>query len=711
MKSKKGIISMLIAATVITLSIPKMSANAQELNSTMFNYGEALQKSIMFYEFQRSGKLPEDKRDNWRGDSALKDGSDAGLDLTQGWYDAGDYVKFNLPMSYSASMLSWSVYEDRGSYERSGQLQYILDSIKWADDYFMKCHPEKYVYYYQVGDPGLDHSWWGPAEVMQMKRPSFKVDINNPGSSVCGETAAALASSAIIFKDSDPEYAQKCLKHAKELFEFADEARSDAGYKAADGYYRSSGFYDELSWASTWLYLATSDNAYLEKAESYVPNWPTEQQSSTIAYKWAQCWDDVHYGTQMLLARITNKDIYKESVERNLDYWTTGYNGEHISYTPKGLAWLNQWGSLRYAETTAFLAGIYSDWNGCANEKATKYRSFMEKQVDYALGSTGRSLVVGFGENPPKNVHHRGAQGSWADDKKIPAYSRHILYGALVGGPISTDDNSYEDDINNYVSNEVACDYNAGFVGALAKMYNIYGGNPISNFKSIEEKTNDEFCVEASVNATGSNFIEIKALLYNRSGWPAKVGDQLSFKYFVNLSELYNAGYTVKDVKVNTNYNDGASVSQLLPWDETNHIYYVNADFTGTKIYPGGQSACKKELQFRIAVLNGTNLWDNSNDYSYDGIAKTPGSTPIKTDKISVYDAGNLVYGIEPKGFEQKLIGDVNNDGTINSEDYTLLINYINSGNEIEGVNVINSDLNNDGKINFFDLVKLKQKL
>jgi endoglucanase len=75
-----------------------------------YNYGEALQKSVLFYELQRSGDLPEKVRCNWRGDSGLNDGKDAGLDLTGGLYDAGDHVKFNLPMAYTASMLSWSVY-------------------------------------------------------------------------------------------------------------------------------------------------------------------------------------------------------------------------------------------------------------------------------------------------------------------------------------------------------------------------------------------------------------------------------------------------------------------------------------------------------------------------------------------------------------------------------------------------------------------------
>ena len=85
-----------------------------------FNYGEALQKSLLFFELQRSGDLDESTiRTNWRGDSGLSDGADNGVDLTGGLYDAGDNVKFNLPMAYTATMLAWSVYEDMDAYERS----------------------------------------------------------------------------------------------------------------------------------------------------------------------------------------------------------------------------------------------------------------------------------------------------------------------------------------------------------------------------------------------------------------------------------------------------------------------------------------------------------------------------------------------------------------------------------------------------------------
>ena len=121
---------------------------------------------------------------------------------------------------------------------RAVSTTHILNNIRWATDYFIKCHPEPDVYYYQVGDGHLDHAWWGPAEAMTMERPSYKVDKNNPGSTVAAETLAALAVASIVFKDVDSSYSRECLKHAKELFEFADSTKSDEGYTKANGFHR-----------------------------------------------------------------------------------------------------------------------------------------------------------------------------------------------------------------------------------------------------------------------------------------------------------------------------------------------------------------------------------------------------------------------------------------------------------------------------------------
>lgn len=623
-----------------TPSKKKLKQRSQE---GPFNYGEALQKAILFYEFQRSGKLdPSTLRNNWRGDSGLEDGADVGLDLTGGWYDAGDHVKFNLPMAYTVSMLGWAIYEYEEAFEETGQLDYLLNEIRWASDYLMKCHPSPDEFYYQVGNGHQDHAWWGPAEVLPMQRPAYKVDKNNPGSTVAGEAAAALAVTSIVFKDTDLNYSKLCLKHAKELFEFADSTKSDAGYTASNGFYDSwSGFYDELSWAATWLYLATGDKTYLNKAESYVAYWGREGQTDKIAYKWAHCWDDVHYGAALLLARITDKPLYKECMEMHLDYWSVGYNGERITYSPGGMAYLDQWGNLRYVTTTAFLAFVYSDWEGCSKEKVKTYQEFAESQINYALGDNPRngSYMVGFGKNPPQAPHHRTAHGSWADSQTIPNKHRHILYGALVGGPDQND--NYNDNIGDYVANEVACDYNAGLVGALAKMYLLYGGEADPDFKAIETPE-DEIFVEAAVNASGTNFIEIKAILNNQSGWPARVIENASFRYYMDLSELISAGKRAEDIKTNINYHEGASISQLKHLKD--NIYYVEIDFSGTKIYPGGQSSYKKEVQFRLTAPEGSQ-WNSNNDFSFNGL--TTGS-PVKTEYIPVYEKGKLIYGKEP---------------------------------------------------------------
>ncbi len=463
-----------------SLYFPGQKSMAQ----TKYNYAEVLQKSVYFYEAQRSGKLPENNRVKWRGDSALKDGSDQGIDLTGGWYDAGDHVKFGLPMAGSTTLLALGVIEYKDAYLKSGQYSYMLDNLRWANDYFMKAHTSPNELWGQVGKGGVDHAWWGPAEKMQMERPSYKIDASCPGSDLAGETAAAMAASSLVFQKLDYRYSSKLLNHAKELYEFADKYRgkySDCITDANDFYKSWSGYNDELVWGATWLYLATGEQKYLDKAEQYYDNLNLEKDSKFRSYKWTHSWDDKSYGSYVLLARITGKDKYIQDVERWLDYWTDGYKGERIVYTPGGLAALDEWGSLRYAANTAFLSLIYGDWIPDLAKKE-KYSTFAERQINYILGSNPqqRSYIVGFGNNPPINSHHRSSHGSWTNNIKSPEKNSHILYGAIVGGPGRND--NYTDDRENFKMNEVATDYNAGFTGAIAKMYLKYGGIALSNF-------------------------------------------------------------------------------------------------------------------------------------------------------------------------------------------------------------------------------------
>ena len=320
-----------------------------------------------------------------------------------------------------------------------------------------------------------------------MNRPSYKVSQSQPGTEVAAESAAALAAASLAFRPDDAAYADELLEHAEALYRFADSYRGtyvNAIPNARDFYNSWSGYEDELVWGALWMYRATGDTSYLDKAENYFASYLEGgfQGSSSGGYSWTMNWDDKSYGTVVLLAALTGDEKYQTYAEKWLDYWSVGYNGQQVDYSPGGQAHLDQWGSLRYSANTAFLALWYADQVG---DNGTRYRDLGEAQIDYALGDNpeGRSYVVGFGINPPINPHHRAAHGSTTNNISSPTNNQNILYGALVGGPGQPNDGaSYEDDRGDYRPNEVALDYNAGFTAALAMLYEIYGGKTLANF-------------------------------------------------------------------------------------------------------------------------------------------------------------------------------------------------------------------------------------
>ncbi len=625
----------------------QQSAQAQ----TSYNYGEALQKSIWFYEAQIAGPKPTWSRVSWRGDSALTDGADHSINLTGGWFDAGDHVKFGFPMAASATLLAMGVVDNpAGSY--STQLPYLLNNLRFVNDYFIKAHPSANVLWGQVGTGGPDHNWWGAPEnvALQMTRPSYKIDTACPGSDLAGETAAAMAASSMVFRSNgDAAYANTLLTHAEQLYSFADNYRgaySDCITDASSFYKSWSGYNDELVWGAIWLYRAKeaqssgSGASYLTKATNYYANLGTEPQSTTRKYKWTHNWDDKTFGAYVLMAKVTGQQVYKDDAERWLDYWAPGGGGPR---TPGGLIYVDSWGHLRYAANTAFFALVYSDYLPSGNAKKTTYKSFAKSQIDYALGAnpSNRSYVVGFGNNPPINPHHRGAHGAWLDSgpqTTPPINNRHIIYGALVGGPGSTSDTSYVDDRGNFVTNEIATDYNAAFTGALARLRNEYGGTPLANFPVIETPDGPETFMEASLNTNGTTFTEVKAYIKNQSGWPARNLSQSTFRYFFTLE----AGVTPAMITLTTNYTQCGAISGPTQWSGS--IYYATISCVGFNIYPGGQEEHKREVQFRVAS---SGAWDTSNDWSYTGIGAA-GTTPVLVNNIVLYENGVKIWGNEP---------------------------------------------------------------
>ena len=454
------------------------------------NYSTALGLSLLFYEAQRSGDLDElSNRISWRGDSGLRDGLDGvffggeapenlqanlNLDLTGGYHDAGDHVKFGLPLASSLSTLAWGGITFRGGYQAADQLDQLLSTVRWGTDYLLKAHGttsdgDTTYFIAQVGNGAVDHSQWSAPESQSIPRPALAVSPDKPGSDVAAASAAALAAASVLFRENgDKAYADELLNHARSLYRFADtyRGRYSDSIPEVQAYYNSwSGYEDELAYGAAWLSRAAV--AAGNDGQSYADTALTLYRSELAGLNpgWTHNWDDASYATAVLLAQDSGDTGILQDIQQWLDSWVNGSNGVQI--TEGGLRFISDWGSLRYAANTAMLAGIVAD--ELIDPNGT-YSALATNTVDYILGQNPReaSYVVGYGVNAPLQPHHRAASGvDWQGFNSDTA-NLHSLSGALVGGPTGADDFTYSDLRSNYISNEVAIDYNAGLTGALA---------------------------------------------------------------------------------------------------------------------------------------------------------------------------------------------------------------------------------------------------
>ena len=672
-----------LAATAVFPSMSSLTASAGD-----YNYGEALQKSMFFYEVQQSGSLPDWNMVKWRADSMVdEDGKDTDI-IPGGWYDAGDHYKFTLTNAYSASMLAWGYIEYGDAVKKAGLDDLYLKNLKWGLDYVLGCDIGGGKMIGTIGDND-DHVVWCSAEVYLRKHHLKTGDWVRTydeitDSSCLALSAAALAEGYMIFKD------EAYLEHAKSLFASADKTRSNKDQGAQKSFYSTTSWVDDCMYAACWLYRATGDQSYLDKVKNdYIPEFPKEEQSESRKYTWGLCWDDTSQAAAFLYAQITEDKEWIEHVAHHLDYWgPDGYGGKNVKYTPDGLAWLFNWGCLRHATTTAWLAKLASDtiFKDDSTLK-TKYDEWAKKQMDYCFGDNSQKLsyVLGMGDKNPTAVHHRTASGihddHWNDLGKASGGSEgwqteyaHTLYGALIGGPDMSGNYDVEKiGVSDYQYSEVAIDYNAGYTACLCAMIDDYGGDPLNNFPPTEAPKWAEWEVAAVLNGSGDSYTEIKMWAMNHTAWPARVQKDIEVRYYFDISEVLKAGLSVDDIKVEgkaQQYGAGeqgsATVSGPIKYSDT--IYYASIKFDdGRAIQPTGQSEHRDEVQFRVSVpdaIDGkptTGAWDASNDPSFAGVDK---ATSLKSaDSINkhmtMYVNGKLAWGVEPDGTEALPLADI----------------------------------------------------
>ncbi|MDX2055651.1 MAG: glycoside hydrolase family 9 protein [Polyangiaceae bacterium] len=458
--------------------------NTPGIDST---YETVLRLAVHFYGAQRAGTQPNWllRQVNGGGQGCFTaDGKPYGVDLSGGWFDAGDHIKPTLTISYAALLLLKAYEAFPNAFDDlygptdaaplvgasiSGTpngIPDVLDEVKAATDYLEKIVVNGSLVM-QVGNTELDHRrfYSCPAqanfdlatggEMQGATRIGREVSLGN-GGAAGGLAAASLALMAQLYAPFDPTAASRYLAAATAIYPLVSEQAMGVspypGSKPAVG-----------------KLCAAAELLRTTKGENYRAD-TLRLLGSTGPHYWVAGWDNPHEFC-LQSAYVATDDFTA------LAKWSENLNlGISQEANVRGLIlkpdW-GDWGVLRNATTAGFSAALLGHLR-----KTTDYQALAKSQLDWVLGQnpTGRSYVVGIGTNPPRSPHHRNACEQEASGPNDSVGCKHLLYGALVSGP--SVGRAYADNVSDYVQNEVALDYNAGLVGLAA--YAVYlerGGN------------------------------------------------------------------------------------------------------------------------------------------------------------------------------------------------------------------------------------------
>ena len=464
--------SAVMALTSLGVSVPSV-ASAEDKD-----YYKALAMSLYMYDANACGKGISDGPLTWRGDCHTYDSScavgtldgsaksvvdpdgDGKVDLSGGFHDAGDHIKFNLTIGFGISSLALSDYLNPGVYEKAGCKDHLIYELKWGSDYLMKTtfldSSGNVAAIAHVVAGGNDHDFWGPPETQTYERPAYWLTAGNNNSAVCGEMAAALAGTAYVVKESDPDYAAKCLKYAKAIYEFGKKNVGNNTSGLSPFYDTEAQYQDEEAWANAWLWIndAADKPTRVPKDANYGDN----QYDG-----WIYCWNKVWQGYSALMYKATGEQAFADELQVELkkqgDLTVGTYNADG-------------WGASRYNCAKQMDALILANGDPEASyAKAAKY------QMDHILGdnSLGYSFLLGYGDKWPVHIHHRAANpGTDSTGASGNPSAKYTAYGLLVGGD---DKSGYQDQTDKYQYTEGALDYNGCFAIACAGIANLYGGD------------------------------------------------------------------------------------------------------------------------------------------------------------------------------------------------------------------------------------------
>lgn len=459
------------------------------------DYVKAFNLATKFYGAQRCG----DTKSWIHGACHTGDGSNLSIDLSGGWHDCGDHVKFGQTNAYAAALLLlmynrfpdiYKKYGDTYSQDFSSgnpdSIPDVLNEVKIFTDWLLKACQNGKVYY-QISSANTDHNNCAePAyqstlgtSVGGNPRKVFSTDAtgSNPGATnFCGSAAAALALMYMSYKEFDENYANQCLQKAKEYYVIANKKR--ASIASQDGTaYDADYWADDLAFGAIELYRATKEKAYGDTARALHDLSDTVYCMPTYFFmEYGNCTPVVNYELYMEYPASIYRSELGSEIKIIID--STKNSMKNFGYAHFDTH-TEEWASLKYAATGAMEAFLYHNLT-----KDTAAYNFGKKNIDFILGShkflctdapANFSFLIGYnvlGGGSPKQPHHCSAFGrtsdaTWEAFNNVSVANKNELPGALVGGP-KAPGSGYIDARKDPVTNEVGIYYNAPLVGALA---------------------------------------------------------------------------------------------------------------------------------------------------------------------------------------------------------------------------------------------------
>ena len=461
-------------------------------------YTEALKASIKGYYYQRSGESLERK---YAGEYArpaahldthvmvhptaatTKRPAGTIISSPKGWYDAGDYNKYIVNSGFTLGLIlqSYQLHQDRFNSlnlqipESDNKIPDILDEMMYNLEWMLTMQdPTDGGVYHKLTTPNFE-GFVMPEDCKQQRYVVQKT------TTAALDFAATMALAARIYQRF-PEFQSFCrqaIEAAERAYAWAvkhptvyyDQDGNNKKFSPAihTGGYGDNHTEDEFFWAATELYLTTSETSYLEQAKQFVPDEFSIPSWGNVAglgiFQWV---NQELLGTPE--AGKLPMEVLKESLKEKCDESIKELATSSFHSIFGNSAQDFHWGSNSESCLGRGIAQMYE----YALTKDSKYRQAALSTLDYFFGrnATGYCYLTGFGTQRVMNIHHRisaadnikepvpglvagGANKGQEDAEFVPAYASNIP------------DESYQDNVGSYASNEIAINWNAYLVSLL----------------------------------------------------------------------------------------------------------------------------------------------------------------------------------------------------------------------------------------------------